>query len=103
LQDILYGVERNYRHYNEREVLPIRDFGYFFSVVAENKEKFIYKQDKMKEMLKRLKAQGIFLFIVTNSHWEYGNLTMTHAYGEVIPGLLIDSKLPFIQGLERSL
>eukprot|EP00825_Cyclidium_porcatum_P045925 TRINITY_DN7107_c0_g1_i3.p1 TRINITY_DN7107_c0_g1~~TRINITY_DN7107_c0_g1_i3.p1 ORF type:complete len:411 (-),score=53.34 TRINITY_DN7107_c0_g1_i3:461-1693(-) len=80
--DISFCFFQNYRHYDNQIVHPIKQYGNYFKVVANETDKLLHKMDKFKQFLIKLKQLNKTLFIISNSHFEYVNLTMSFAYGE---------------------
>ncbi|KRX01197.1 HAD-like domain [Pseudocohnilembus persalinus] len=77
------AVNQNYAHYNDDEVFKISDFGTVFPKLVENAEKLIFKQHKLKEIFQTIKKRdNKFLFIATNSHYEFVNMNLTLALGD---------------------
>eukprot|EP00554_Chaetoceros_debilis_P002665 CAMPEP_0194081096 /NCGR_PEP_ID=MMETSP0149-20130528/6985_1 /TAXON_ID=122233 /ORGANISM="Chaetoceros debilis, Strain MM31A-1" /LENGTH=623 /DNA_ID=CAMNT_0038762959 /DNA_START=91 /DNA_END=1962 /DNA_ORIENTATION=- len=48
--------------------------------VAKNPEKYIVLDDEMVPMLKQYKEDGIKVFLLTNSLWEYASVAMNYLY-----------------------
>jgi len=80
--NIMDAVVSNYVHYNLTQYFSVTKFGFFFPAAIEQIDTIIPKQDRMLEILKQLRAKGIVLFLVTNSHVEYLEYLMDHAYGK---------------------
>ena len=81
-QDILNSVVRQYVHFTNDEVHPITQYGNFFSAVVANPSEYIDAQPELRSTLERLKAQGVKLFVGTNSHFEYMCVIMTATFGQ---------------------
>ncbi|KAL4501435.1 hypothetical protein ABPG72_021242 [Tetrahymena utriculariae] len=79
---IIEGLKMNYQHFDQHKVFPINQYGRFFRQISENPGLYMFKQNQFRTTLENLKSQGKVLFIVTNSHYEFMNLTMTYSYGE---------------------
>ena len=71
-------------HYTPDEYYSINKYGFYFPEAIKNIDSLVYKQDKMLKILKHLKSQNKILFLVTNSHVEYIEVLLNHAFGEVI-------------------
>ncbi|EGR27091.1 hypothetical protein IMG5_202080 [Ichthyophthirius multifiliis] len=83
INDIDFAVKQNYMHYNEQRVYKIQQYGTFFKSICDNPQGLIHKQAKFRKILENLKQQNNkFLFIVTNSHFEFINFTMSYSYGD---------------------
>ncbi len=81
MNDALYAVMANYAHYNDKTYHSVKEYGKFFPEAVNKIADVIYKQDKMLQTLKHLKEKGKILFIASNSHYEYVNILMEHAFG----------------------
>lgn len=81
VKTIMNALNKNYHHYNQQICHPVKEYGYYFKEVLDNKDKHLLVQTKMLEVLKHLKAQGKVLFIVSNSHYEPTHELMEYAYG----------------------
>lgn len=68
-----------YRDIRESVDLCHRD-GVIKDEVAINPEKYIILDDGMIPMLRRYKKEGIKLFLLTNSFWEYTSTAMNYLY-----------------------
>lgn len=68
-----------YRHIRESVDLCHRD-GVIKDEVARNPEKYIVLDAGMIPMLKRYKEDGMKLFLLTNSFWEYTSTAMNYLY-----------------------
>jgi len=79
--DIKKVVLSMYYHITPERVLPAKTFGTYFPPLFENPNKFIIPQPELIPVLKKLKDQGKFLFIATNSHYEYTELIMEATLG----------------------
>lgn len=66
-----------YRHIRESVDLCHRD-GVIKDEVARNPEKYIILDEGMIPMLKRYRKDGMQLFMVTNSFWEYTSTAMNY-------------------------
>ena len=71
--------EEIYRDVRECVDLCHRD-GVIKDVVAENPEPYIVKDPKLLPMLRRYKEDGVKLFLLTNSYWEYTSTVMNFLY-----------------------
>jgi len=81
MNDALYAVKANYAHYNDQTYHSVKEYGKFFPETINKIADVIYKQDKMLQTLKHLKEKGKILFLASNSHYEYVNILMEHAFG----------------------
>jgi len=79
---IMHALTANYHHYTKDKYTPICSYGYYFKAVIDNLDKAVYKQDKMLQILKNLKAKGKILFLVSNSHYEPVEILMDYAFGK---------------------
>lgn len=68
-----------YRHVRECVDLCHRD-GVIKDEVALNPEKYIIPDDNMIPMLKGFKENGIKIFLLTNSYWEYTSVAMNFLF-----------------------
>mmetsp|Transcript_19323 Transcript_19323/g.42030 ORF Transcript_19323/g.42030 Transcript_19323/m.42030 type:complete len:623 (-) Transcript_19323:385-2253(-) len=68
-----------YRHIRESVDLCHRD-GVIKDEVARNPEKYLVLDKGMIPMLKRYKKDGMKLFLLTNSFWEYTSTAMNYLY-----------------------
>jgi HAD superfamily 5'-nucleotidase-like hydrolase len=71
--------EEIYRDVRECVDLCHRD-GVIKDEVARNPEKYIILDDDLVPMLKRFRDDGIKVFLLTNSHWEYTSVAMNYLY-----------------------
>ena len=82
LQDATYAVNVNYNHYNDDIYKSIKDVGFYYKSILEEKERYLVRHDNMLEALKALKAQKKVLFLVSDSHYEFVDTLMGYAYGK---------------------
>ena len=68
-----------YRHIRESVDLCHRD-GVIKDEVARNPEKYLVLDEGMIPMLRRYKEDGMKLFLLTNSFWEYTSTAMNYLY-----------------------
>jgi len=80
--DLSYAEERAYLNWSDTDYTPIATYSAYYRALIEDPGKYAYKQDKLKEMLRSLKAKGKVLFIASNSHYEYVTHMMEFAYGK---------------------
>ena len=60
----------------------LKEFGRFMPEVSKNPEKYILPQPELVPLLRKLKEEeGKFLFLATNSYYEYADLIMKHTLG----------------------
>lgn len=71
--------EEIYKDVRECVDLCHRD-GVIKDEVARNPEKYIVLDDNMIPMLKKFKEDGVKVFLLTNSHWEYTSVAMNYLY-----------------------
>lgn len=71
--------EEIYRDVRECVDLCHRD-GVIKDEVARNPEKYIILDDDLVPMLKRFRDDGIKVFLLTNSHWEYTSVAMNYLF-----------------------
>lgn len=71
--------EEIYKDVRECVDLCHRD-GVIKDEVARNPEKYIVLDDDLVPMLKRFREDGIKVFLLTNSHWEYTSVAMNYLY-----------------------
>lgn len=76
----VYGNWANVDYANKK-INFIADFGTFFPALVKNPLKYIRKSGDFKEVLQRLKAKGVKIFLATNSHHEFSNLIMSTSIG----------------------
>jgi len=69
-------------YYSSEKYISVSDYGYFWKNLVSNFDKITYKQDKMREILKSLKAQGKIIFLASNGVDEYIRLVMEHCFGK---------------------
>src|SRR5690606_21540096 len=83
LEDLIAAGRFNYVHYSGTDqYTSIRHFGYFFPEIVAHPERYIYPAVEFRETLRRLRyVGGKYLFVLTNSHYEYLDHTMSFAYG----------------------
>lgn len=80
--DIRMGIWRHYLHFERNgKVLPANNYGLYFPEVWKNPTKYIIPQPEMRDVLAKLRQQGKFIFLATNSHWEYMELIMSTTIG----------------------
>jgi hypothetical protein len=78
-----WACEKTYCHYTEEVVLHVKDFGKFFPEVYKNPGKYLQRLDSgFIQLLKDLRAQGKFLFILTNSHWWMAEMILNYIFGK---------------------
>ena len=84
-EDISYCIKHTYLYWDtENQVINnMLEWGEYYKEMAEHPELYIEKRDDIKEAFKYLKSKGKVIFMVTNAHVEYAELTMSYAYGEV--------------------
>lgn len=81
--DIRMGIWRHYLHFEKSgKVLPAHNYGLYFPEVWKNPTKYIIPQPEMRDVLKKMAEQNKFIFLATNSHWEYMELIMSTTLGE---------------------
>ena len=71
--------EEMYRDMRECVDLCHRD-GVIKDEVANNPEKYIVLDDGMVPMLKQFRDDGVKVFLLTNSHWEYTSVAMNYLF-----------------------
>ena len=77
------GIWRHYLHFERSgKVLPALDWGLYFPTVFKNPTKYIIPQPEMRDVLAKLRKEGKFIFLATNSHWEYMELIMSTTLGK---------------------
>ena len=77
-------IELSYKHMNnftENNVEPIKNYGRLYPPVCKDPKKFIQRQSKLRPLLDFLKEKGKILFLITNSHVEYLELSMNETLG----------------------
>ncbi len=81
--DIWYTHRCNYMYWNydTKEMHEMKTYGGYYPPIASNPSLYIRKRDDVKEILLRLRAKGKKLFLATNSHYDYCDLTMSSAFG----------------------
>ena len=83
LSDISGCIMRCYYHMDKDwSVLKASTYGSFFPEVFKNPNKYIERQDDLIKILTKLREQGKWLFIGTNSHFEFMELILTSTIGE---------------------
>lgn len=80
--DILKTVDRQFFHWTADKMLPAKTYGTYFPALFKNPEKYIQPQPELREVLRKLRAQKKFLFLCTNSHYEYAELIMSFTLGK---------------------
>lgn len=80
--DTEYAVDKNYSHCDKYKYTSIKDVGYYYKEILENKEKYLYKHDQMVDALKALKDKGKTLFLISDSHYEFVEALLNYGYGE---------------------
>lgn len=59
------------------------EFSSFYKTLLADPGNYMYQQDELVNILKHLKKKGKFLFIVTNSPYEFANFTLSFGLGKV--------------------
>jgi hypothetical protein len=74
---------QTYQHYTEDTVYDIKDYGRFLPEICKNPGKYLQRLDPgFIQILKDLRAQGKFLFLLTNSHWWMAEMIMGYIFGK---------------------
>lgn len=78
------SIWREYIHLtpDKKRVLPAKTYGNFFPEMYKNPLKYIIPQPELREILQKLKDQGKFVFLGTNSHFDYMELIMSTTLGK---------------------
>ena len=63
------------------KVYPVKDYSSFYEKIFAEPEKHICAQPELRYVLQKLRDQGKFLFIATNSHWEYAEHILSTTLG----------------------
>ena len=74
----------NFLHYNDKLYKSIKDFGNYYPTALPQKEKLFVKQTRMRKVLEGLKAKGKYLFVNSNSHYEYLSEIFEYEFGKVL-------------------
>lgn len=74
-------VYRQYLHFTPDEVFPAKTYGEYFPELFADPHKYIVNQTDFTEVIQKLRNQGKFVFLATNSHWEYMELIMGATLG----------------------
>lgn len=83
IQDIFEIWEKNVIHYNNTEVFNISRFEDYYPTILQRRSKYLHKIDKtFLKILKELKDNGYFIFIITNSHYEPLNSFLEYSIGK---------------------
>jgi hypothetical protein len=83
MHSIMRIINRNYMHIlPDGTVQKASTYGDYFPAVFKDPTRFIIPQPEMRKVLTKLREQGKFLFLATNSHVEYMELIMTTTLGE---------------------
>ncbi|CAF1220589.1 unnamed protein product [Adineta steineri] len=89
LADFTNGFEYLFSDFNR---------GNYFSSIRQNPEKFIYQRLDVRQWLEKLKKSNKYLFLATNSRFDYTNLLATYAFGNDWQNLfhliIVDCKKP---------
>ena len=78
----LFDVSSGEFVYWTSDVHPIANYGTFYPEIVKNPERFIQPQPELKSVLSELKSNGVLLFLATNSHTEYLDVTMSTTLGK---------------------
>ena len=79
--DLRKTIDRQFLHWTDSKILPAKTYGTYFPPLFNEPENYITLQQELREVLRNLREQGKFLFICTNSHWEYAEHTLAHTLG----------------------
>jgi hypothetical protein len=78
------SVWREFIHLSpdKTRVLPAKTYGNFFPEMYKDPKKYIMLQPELRTILETLRDQGKFIFLGTNSHFDYMELIMSTTLGE---------------------
>lgn len=75
LSDLNESMLENYHHFKEK-YNPPEEFGYYYPMFRANPKRYLYKTPvALFERLAKLKEAGKYLFITTNAHLGYFDIT----------------------------
>jgi phosphoglycolate phosphatase-like HAD superfamily hydrolase len=78
---LLNVVHRNFNNSQENEVKPISNYGMIYPELVKYPAKYIQPQPELKTHLATLRSHGKKLFLTTNKHIEFLELTMKETLG----------------------
>lgn len=83
-KDIIESVKKQYINvdFETGAIIPLADYSYFYKCLFAEPSKYILPQKDLRAALQKLRTQGKFLFICSNSHAENVELVMTATLGE---------------------
>lgn len=82
--DLFNAMRKNYCYWNfeEQKMFSLASYEGFYPEIVKNPTKFIYNRKKVANLLIKLKKQGKFLFLCTNSAYDFCDLIMANAFGK---------------------
>lgn len=82
-KDLYTAFHRMWVFWNyQGKVHEMQTFSLLFKEICQNVEKYVYPQPELREILAHLKKQGKFLFIASNSPYNFIKVTLDYGLGK---------------------